>query len=428
MTKHLKWFSQLAMALTMAVGFTSCEDEDNQQELGNWIRVDASFPGTTRGGAVCFQIGNTAYIGTGANTTKTEEKERYRDFYSCTTDGEGGLAWSARWERTGNGVTSMPEVYTENGEVKKAAAGRNGAVAFALNGKGYVGLGYAGNNYLKDFWEYDPNGIPDANDYPSLPADVKAKFGSEVTGSWRKIADYPGDSCVNAVAFVLHSNKDNKDYAYVGTGQDYDKNYLCDFYRFDGEKWSAGGAVPPIGHNRARAAAFTYKANDGIEYGYVIGGTDGNEKMDWFQRFNPETNSWEELRRVSDVRRDTYDDYYMIYLSASTAFALPTNSYTAKYGAKAYVTTGGFGGPSRSTWEYDLEGDYWIKKTDFEGYQRMFAVSFILEQDNPRTGEKQFVPYVTTGSDGDMSVTSGGGKFFNDTWLFNPYEAYDRRD
>lgn len=425
MTKHLRLFSQLALALTMTLGFTGCEDEDNQNELGNWIRIGENFAGTARGGAVCFQIGDVAYIGTGANTAKTEEKERYRDFFSVEPDGNGGLKWSAKWDRTGSGITAMPETYIDEktGERVKAASGRNGAVAFALNGKGYVGLGYTGSNYLKDFWEFDPNGTPNAEDYPSLPEDIKAKFGSLTTGSWKKIADYPGDSCRYAVAFVL-TKKDGTTKAYVGTGEDYDNNYLKDFYCFDGEKWAD---APSIGANRAQASAFTYKANDGIEYGYVVGGTDGTGVY-FFQRFNPETNAWEDLREIRDKSRDTYDDYYNIMMWGGTAFVLPDNDWSAKYGTKAYYVTGMTGGVSKNCWEYDLENDYWIKKTDFEGAARKFAVSFILPQPNPRSGKTQYIPYITTGSTNDMAVTGQGGSFFIDTWLFNPYEAYDIRD
>ena len=46
---------------------------------------------------------------------------------------------------------------------------RNSAVAFTVNGKGYLGTGYDGENYLKDFWEYDPT-----------------------SNQWTQQADYPG--------------------------------------------------------------------------------------------------------------------------------------------------------------------------------------------------------------------------------------------
>src|SRR5205823_2846144 len=51
---------------------------------------------------------------------------------------------------------------------------RSGAVAFTLNGKGYVGNGYnivnGSNHPLRDFWEFDPAG--------------------GTAGTWKRIADF----------------------------------------------------------------------------------------------------------------------------------------------------------------------------------------------------------------------------------------------
>ncbi len=347
-----------------ALVFTGCEDEDNEELMGNWVETTYDFPGTRRGGAVCFVIDNVAYVGTGANTNKTEEKERYRDFYSCTPNGEG-LVWSERYDRTGQGVKSMPD----------EAAARNGAVAFSINGKGYVGTGFDGNNYCRDFWEYDPE-----------------------TNDWTQIADYPGDSCRYAVAFVI----DN--IAYVGTGEDWDNNVLSDFYKFDGTTWEA---IPSIGRPRCQASAFVYNGK-----GYVIGGNN-NGAVDWFQCYNPETNQWETLRRISDRTKEQFDDDYTLAAYGCTAFVL---------GDKGYITTGGSGYAGNATWEYDFEYDYWVQRTSFEGSSRKFAVSFVLDHDGRE------VPYVTTGTSSDITTTASGGTFFSDTWYFNPYESYESLD
>ena len=93
----------------------------------------------------------------------------------------------------------------KNNWYKKAdfpGAARSAAVAFALNGKGYVGTGFDGTNYLKDFYQYDPS-----------------------TDSWTQIADFSGTARFQATAFVLEN------YGFVGTG--YDGNYLKDIYAYD---------------------------------------------------------------------------------------------------------------------------------------------------------------------------------------------------
>lgn len=397
MTKRSSYFSLLAVLFASVLVLSSCEDEDNIKRIGNWVRSDASFPGNNRAGAVCFKIGNKAFIGTGVNTNKTEDKERYRDFYSVTVGGDSKayLNWSARWDRTAEGVSSMPE----------EAALRHGGVGFSINGKGYVGLGYDGTNYLRDFWEYDPEGTPDPEQYPSMAQNLKDNFTK--TGKWRRVANYPGDSCRYAVAFVI----DN--IAYVGSGEDWDNNELQDFYKFDGEKWTQ---IASIGEKRSEATAFVMTdPKDGLEYGYVFGGNGGSGVVDFFQRYNPRTNVWEDLNRVADRTRESFDDEYaLLAANGATSFVMDGH---------AFVTTGGKGYVGSLTWEYDPLGDYWVQKQSFEGASRKFAVSFVL--DNPVYGQ---VPYVTTGAGQDIGASGTRGYFYSDTWYFHPYEAVEYRD
>ena len=441
MTKQSKRFSLVAIMLTLALGIstTSCEDEDNVHTLGNWVNLYTNMPGSPRGGAVCFQIGQKAYVGAGANTANTEEKERFRDFFSVIPDGKGGITYSGKWINSGKGVSPMPDNCPQ----------RNGAVAFALNGKGYVGLGYTGSRYLNDFWEYDPSGVPEhaqydidetddffSNGYGSF-ASYKSTYsqmttsaqavldaGSEQTGKWSKIADFPGDTCRYAVAFVLHSNKDNKDYAYVGTGEDGESNYLSDFFRFDGENWER---VSNCKMNRAQACAFVMEI-DGTEYAYLVGGVNSGAVVS-LERFNgDEIDSegnigvWEQMNKMKDATRQTFDDDYTgLSVYGATSFVLPDRQ-------KAYITTGGQGSAGKLTWEYEPIGDYWVQKTSFEGDARRFAVSFVFKQPNSKTGSEQYVPYITTGTSAALTTTGTGGAFYQDTWFFNPYQGWDSHD
>ena len=382
--------------------------------MGNWVESGINFPGTPRGGAVCFVIDNKAYVGTGANTKNTEDRERFRDFFYCTPTEDGGLGWSAPYE-----VAPMPV----------ESAKRNGAVAFALNGKGYVGTGYDGTTYLKDFWEYDPQGT-------SL---VKDEYGVERTckGKWTRIADYPGDTCRYAVAFVIEGKytKDGKDRAFVGTGEDYLSIKKADFHSFDGENWDSApyDNVPSIGTERSQASAFVaWGYRDGVhseenlqKFGYVAGGNSNGECY-WFYRYNALTNSWEMMNKMADKTNYEFDDDYLnLSIYGSTAFVVNSNDYE---GQRAYIATGGVGRSGTFCWEYNPYYDYWLQKTSFEGPARKFAVSFTLQFDDKVNGGKIDVPFVTTGTTSDITMTGSGGEFYTDNYYFRPYEPYEPKD
>ncbi len=165
-----------------------------------------------RSGAVCFVLGDLAYIGTGANSSDLAETNyNWRVFVP-----------QEAVERKSNGFHEVdPPTYIK----------RKGAVSFVLNGKGYFGLGIdESGNFLKDFWCFTP-----ATDKAT------ARDGG---GSWEKVADFPGKGRQNAVAFVIG------DFAYVGSGdnlkpstgdkawfmQEKDKStgtVFNDFYRFN---------------------------------------------------------------------------------------------------------------------------------------------------------------------------------------------------
>lgn len=423
MTRRLTYPLKAIFLATLAVSAASCEDADNEELQGNWYNTYNYFPGTPRGGAVCFQLEykgeKRAFVGTGANTNKTEDMERYRDFYMCSIGNDGLPVWTARYAKIANknesatnnitgkneegllaeqAVCSMPNTFTyQNGDTTTKVfdcPARNGGVGFSLEigGKpyGFVGLGYDGTNYLRDFWRYDP----EAN-------------------NWTRVADYPGDAVRYAAAFVI----DNK--AYVGGGEDYDNNILGDFYSYDAEKdeWvngSDGNPVATCGVPRAQAATFVCNG-----YGYLCGGING-DALDVLERYDPATNSWTRLRRLTDASRDTYDDQYVgLDTYGSVSFVL--NDGTAD--CRAYLTTGASNGVGKTTWEYNPFYDYWIQKTSFEGNARKFAVAFVLTGTDGRD-----VAFVTTGSTSDMTVSGGSGGFYADCWMWQPQAPYERRD
>lgn len=410
-----------------ALFVTSCEEEDNENLQGNWYNTYSYFPGTPRGGAVCFQlrIGDelVAFVGTGANTNKTEEQERFRDFYAVRMSQTHRPEWTARFEKLYSvtddskasttakyhkedatwqqAVRSMPNGLQDDGKTPLEdpddpekvldAPARNGAVGFAIGGKGYVGLGYDGVNFLNDFWCYDP-----------------------AENSWTKAPAYPGDGVRYACCFVIN------DIAYVGGGEDYDNNILGDFYKFDGKNWEQ---VKTIGVPRAQASTFAVGGK-----GYVFGGVNGSV-IDAFQRYDPAKDTWETLRMTAPKSRQSYDDQYgSLSCYGATAFVLNPESFdNGGDNCRCYIATGGRGGIGQLTWEYNPYYDYWIQKTSFEGNARKFAVSFVLEDDDDGLGKRQ-VPFVTTGGSSDMTITGSAGQFYSDTWLFEPQAPWEPLD
>lgn len=92
-----------------------------------WTRK-ARFPGGNLIGHVAFAIGPKGYIGTGLGPS-TNNPDLWE--YSPSDD---------RW-------------------IQKAAfpgAPRSSGVGFSIAGKGYIGLGNAGGTFPQDFWAYDP--------------------------------------------------------------------------------------------------------------------------------------------------------------------------------------------------------------------------------------------------------------------------------
>jgi N-acetylneuraminic acid mutarotase len=81
------------------------------------------------------------------------------------------------------------------------------AIGFSLNGKGYLGTGIASQNQtsavvFKDVWEYDPG-----------------------TDAWTQQPDFSGPARGAAVSFVPGSR------IFIGTGVDAGRQVLADFWR-----------------------------------------------------------------------------------------------------------------------------------------------------------------------------------------------------
>ncbi|HEY4786392.1 MAG TPA: galactose oxidase [Bacteroidales bacterium] len=336
-----------SLVLTTLIFFSCSKSTDNTTYIGNWSLRNGSIGGRT--GAVCFVIGDSAYIGLGYN--QSVSPRYFTSFYRYTAYNN-----------------QMKQVKDFKG------IGRTNAVAFSVNNKGYVGLGFndtQDNYYLKDFYEYDP-----------------------ATNSWRDVSTFDTVGRRGAVAFAIGNN------GYVGTGLDGQGRYLSDFWKFTPDagqgKWDP---IPGIPFSRANATTFVLNG-----MGYVVTGDNNSSYSssagaDRFYRYNPSSNAWEELRRIANVSTESYDDNYNIVRSYASGFASAT---------KGYVTCGSTNGGARSdTWEYDPSNDIWTQKTSFEGSARSQAVGFIVSSKL----------MVGTGS--------SGSSYYDDIWEFKPDTTYD---
>ncbi len=383
-----KTLTAIALASIAFLTF-GCEEEDNEIHQGNWRNTYKYFLGTPRGGAVAFQlvVDDTlrAIVGTGANMSNVQDLDRFSDFYMFTYT-DKGLKESFRYDRLTDEQKASVRCTQAVASLPAAARARNGAVAFALNNKGYVGLGYDGTNCLNDFWCFDPE-----------------------TNSWSQAPSYLGDAVRFAFAFVIDG------YAYVGGGEDADNNIIGDCYRFDGQKWEP---VKNCFVPRSQASAFVCNGK-----GYLYGGTNGG-KISTLERYDPATQDWVQMAQLRDATEETFDDQYTQLAGyGATAFVLNNNTNETR----AYITTGGPNGSGQLTWEYNPFTDRWIQKASFEGGPRKFAVSFVLDA-NVDGKTWQQTGFVTTGGTSDLTVSGSNGKFYADTWAFLPTEQWNERD
>lgn len=192
------------------------------------------FPATAREGAVSMVIGDDLYIGLGDSTAD------FKDFWKYSSI-------TKKWTQ----IADFP-----GGE-------RSDAVAFVVNGKGFVGTGYnkTSRTYYKDFYELDPS-----------------------TDSWKKVADYSGTARRATISFVINGK------AYVGTGRDASGG-LKDMYAYDPttDTWTKVADNPLA---RQGAVAFTINNKGYTSSGATYDGfTDVKSDV---QEYDPSTDTWSE--------------------------------------------------------------------------------------------------------------------------------------
>lgn len=177
-----------------------------------------NFPGPERYGAVSFVLGNTGYIATGGNdnghlddmwqydpatsqwiqrtglpASQAQHENQRAEAYSFVINNKAYIGGGNGWVFGANSTNNI--AFTDLWEYNPATnswtsksnlpdAGKNMAIAQAINGKAYVGLGCNVDQTLnhKSLWEYDP-----------------------ATDNWTSKADFPTDFTTDAGSFTLDS-------------------------------------------------------------------------------------------------------------------------------------------------------------------------------------------------------------------------------
>lgn len=254
---------------------------------------------------------------------------------------------------------------------------RSSAAYFTIGNIGYVGTGFDGDDYLKDFWSYDMDG-----------------------NYWVQLADFPGVERSSAVGFSIAEN------GYIGTGYYGDSNLeLSDFYKYNptSGSWST---IADFGGS-ARRSAIGFGSD---QAGYVGTGYDGQNDRKDFWKYSPDSDSWEQVLGFGGgKRRDatsfTINNKAFVFSGVSNganesdmwAFDFDSETWTSKnnlyiedeynivrnnavgfsFAGKGYLACGNVSGyVAKSVWEYDPGTDFWTQKSHLEGVSRQGAIAF----------------------------------------------------
>ncbi|HPM90543.1 MAG TPA: kelch repeat-containing protein [Tenuifilaceae bacterium] len=205
--------------------------------------------------------------------------------------------------------------------------GREGSIAFSINGKGYVCLGYqATGEYFNDLYEYDPE-----------------------SDRWTKKSNFPGNTKYYSLCLVI----DNK--AYIGLGLDVNIS-LSQFWEYDPacDSWTQKASFG--GGTRMGATGFSIGNK-----GYVGGGTLSwaNDPLNDFWEYDTTTDTWKRIADFPGVNR-----------AWASGFTINNKGYV---GAGSWVNN-----YYNDFWRYDPIDNKWIRIADIT-YERRVSKFFIID-------------------------------------------------
>lgn len=244
-----------------------------------WAQM-ANFPGGMRWGFAGFTIGNYGYVSCGFSSV-----QNYTMFNDLWRYDPSNNSWLSR--------ASMP------------ATGRWNNVAFAINGKGYVGVGQNSTNQMRnDFWEYDP-----------------------VNDAWTQKQNFPYPLAM-ASSFATGS------YGYIVCGNDTTTTLLVqpsrnDIHQYDpvNDVWTQKTDLPGAG--RQSPATFTITGT-----GYVTLGKGNGYPLNMYA-YNEVTDAW-----------SLCDSFPAMGRWMTTTFTIGSSGYVVAGWRKTKIVTA-------ETWEYN---------------------------------------------------------------------------
>jgi N-acetylneuraminic acid mutarotase len=267
--------------------------------------TNINFP--TRVGAISFAIGNKIYVGLG-----------YYDPHGISTPNVGLL--SDFWE-----YNTITDEWTERAPFAYGNSPRMNAVAFVVNGKGYVGFGQGNSGpYYNDLWEYNPQ-----------------------TDSWTQKSSCPAIGRHSAVATNVANS------GYVGTGWS-TNTYLNDWWKYtpSTDSWVQLASFP---HSNFGYSCSTVNNKIYVTGSSTITQTSGTGIN---YEYNPETNLWTQKSSIP-----TYRYYSESFAIGDTIYVCggqlnPANLQGGADPCNSAVTT------LDEVWAYSPTTDSWIQKSD----------------------------------------------------------------
>lgn len=303
---------------TCGLKITGSLSDPNHALPNTWVQKAGLLP--ARSNAVAFTIGSKAYIGLGTFLGMSYFNDFYEydpiadtwtqkanfpvgpraDAVAFSINGKGYVATG------GNGVTvnydmweydPVTDTWTQKSNCPGSA--RSKAQGFAIGNLGYIGLGNDGINDLTDFWEYNP-----------------------VTDSWTQKASYPGSGRTGTMGLAVNN------LGYIGLGTDVNGNYYGDVWEYNAgtDTWSAKQSFAGSAFHSMSCFAMNGK-------GYVGTGYNGINELTDFWAYDPVADTWTSKALYSGAARK--------------------NGVGFSIGAKGYIATGIAGlVPMGDMWEY----------------------------------------------------------------------------